>query len=318
MTARSTGTVRYTVTTQSLADRAYTATITGLPTGVTTPDQITIANNTATLTLSGSTTTVAGAATLTLTIEGAVSPAFTLTISAAAVVTPSDNYGGDSGGGGGAPVVNTQVIAETETPLADIISIAPFINGYPDGAFRGADPITREEFINILFKIKNPVALPAADVNNPDFNDVAADRWSYDAIEWAAGAGIIEADANGNFRPGDSLKRSEMAVILTALEGWTETAENTFSDISDNPDRDAILMAVNKGIFEGYPDGTFAPDGTATRYELVTAMVRYLLGSEPADDMWTGIVVTFTDVPLDHWAYKYMALATKGYVQLPG
>ena len=129
--------------------------------------------------------------------------------------------------------------------------------------------------------------------------------------------GITLADSSDNFNPASALLRSDMAVMLTRAEGWTEIAEDIFNDVDDHSVRDYILKAVYAGIFEGYPDGTFRPSGTATRYEMVTALVRYLLGEEPTDDMWEEIVVSFTDVSHTHWAFKYVALATAGYDALP-
>jgi len=155
--------------------------------------------------------------------------------------------------------------------------------------------------------------LPQADTQNPSFNDVAPARWSYNAIEWAAASGIIKADSEGNFRPARPLTRAEIAVMLVKAEGWTKVPENKFSDINDHPYRDDILMAVGAGIFLGYNDGTFKPDGTSTRYEMITALVRYMFGGEPTNEIWNSIPVAFTDITRNHWAYKYVALATAGY-----
>jgi hypothetical protein len=180
--------------------------------------------------------------------------------------------------------------------------------------------MSKEEFVNILFKLKNPEPsgiLPQSDLSVPLFNDVAPDRWSYRAISWAANAGIIEADVNGNFLPAAPVTRAGIVVMLARAEGWTKTAENIFSDIGSHPQRDAILMAVEAGVFRGYPNGTFKPDNAAIRVEVVTAMIRYLLGGEPADDMWKDIPVTFVDISRNHWAYKYLALAAVGYTALP-
>jgi hypothetical protein len=44
----------------------------------------------------------------------------------------------------------------------------------------------------------------------------------------------------------------------------------------------------------------------------VTALVRYLLGGEPADEMWEDIELSFSDVARDFWGYKYIALGVKG------
>ena len=75
------GTVTYPVTTTNIEDGAFEANVANLPAGVTVQGQVTISGNTATLTLAGNTSTVAGAtATLTLTIDGVTSAPFTLTI----------------------------------------------------------------------------------------------------------------------------------------------------------------------------------------------------------------------------------------------
>jgi len=220
----------------------------------------------------------------------------------------------------GPPITDTEQQEEIETeeiPLTEAKIIPAFINGYPDKTIRCSSTMSKEEFVTILFKLKNPDDLPEADTANPTFNDVASDRWSYDAIEWAVQAGIIEADSEGNFQPARPLTRAEIAVMLLKAEGWTEMAENIFSDISEHPHRDDILMAVEAGIFVGYPDETFKPDGTATRAEVITSLVRYMLGGEPADEMWVNKSVIFTDISREHWAYKYVVLATTGFEVLP-
>ena len=81
ITAGTAGTVTFPVTTANIADGSYTVTVANLPTGVAVSGQVTISNNSGTLTLAGNTSTIAGTtSTLTLTIDNATSAAFTLTI----------------------------------------------------------------------------------------------------------------------------------------------------------------------------------------------------------------------------------------------
>ena len=234
--------------------------------------------------------------------------------------------GGGSGGSGGrgggsgtnaiaaiAPEQTPTTIDEPELPLAAPITFAAFIVGFEDNTFRGDVLITREQFVTILFRLKNPRSLPEANKIAPSFNDVAPDRWSYDAVEWASGAGIAAADAFGNFRPDEALTRAEMAVMLVKADKLNEMAEDAFNDLDGHPDRDAILAAVAANIFTGYPDGSFKPDGNTTREEAVTALVRYLLGGEPVDEMWKNLRLSFSDVTKSQWAWKYIALAVNGY-----
>jgi hypothetical protein len=203
-------------------------------------------------------------------------------------------------------------LEEAETPLAQPRGFAVFIQGFEDNTFRGDLLVTREQFVAILYRLNNLQPLPQADETNPSFKDVAVGRWSYNAIEWAKKTGLTEADAEGNFRPADPLTRTDMAVMLVKANNLTEMAEDTFNDLAGHPHRNDILKAVQAKIFTGYPNGTFNPEGSSTRNEAVTALIRYLLGGEPDDEMWQGISLTFSDVPRSAWAYKYIALAVNG------
>ena len=214
-----------------------------------------------------------------------------------------------------APVQGPLVgIIDQRVPLSDFGGFAPFVTGYEDGTFRGNNNTSREEFVFILYNLLNEAEdLPVADADNPSFGDVAPDSWTYDAIEWAYAQEIIVADDEGNFNPADFLTRVDMVVMLVNALSWTEPAENTLTDIDDNPYYDEILIAINAGIVTGYEDGTFRPDDYVIRYEVVTAVVRYWLHGEPADVTWEDIEVPLTDVSRDDWAYKYVALAITGF-----
>jgi len=308
LTTGTAGNVTFVVTTANIVSGA-TIRLNGEPSGVALGTAVTTGDIT-TVTINATAAVAANTYSLTLTIDGITSAAFALTISSAQI--------GFTGGGGSdeppAAAVQEEV-EEPELPLTGLISFAAFIEGYPDNTFQGGNVIVREEFINILFKLKfpNPEERPAASVDKPSFGDVAFDRWSYDAIEWAVEAGIVDVEESGIFEPKRELTRAEMAVMLARAEGWVEISDNIFCDIDDHPAYDDILKAVAAGVFNGYEDGTFRPDVTATRYEMVTALIRYLLGEEPEDDMWKDIDVKFADTPRTHWAFKYLALATAGF-----
>jgi hypothetical protein len=82
LTAGIAGTVTFPVSTVSIGDGIYPASVSSLPAGVTVQGQVTISSNSGTLTLAGNTSTVAGTASaLQLTIDGETSNNFTLVIS---------------------------------------------------------------------------------------------------------------------------------------------------------------------------------------------------------------------------------------------
>jgi hypothetical protein len=65
----------------------------------------------------------------------------------------------------------------------------------------------------------------------------------------------------------------------------------------------------------GYTDGTFRPDNPITRAEFAAVIVR-ALGLEAAAGMLEGVPVGFPDVPANHWANGYIAVASsQGVVQ---
>jgi len=79
---------------------------------------------------------------------------------------------------------------------------------------------------------------------------------------------------------------------------------------------DQISYIGTLGIIRGYPDGNFKPEGNITRAELATLLMRTRMsGDKNVPDSTMEI---FSDVPLSHWALKYVNLAAqtkvvKGY-----
>ena len=64
-------------------------------------------------------------------------------------------------------------------------------------------------------------------------------------------------------------------IVATAVApGVTNAAY--FSDIQDNTHKDAIIHLVNKGLINGYTDGTFRPNKELTNSDVVKLVGRYL------------------------------------------
>ena len=90
----------------------------------------------------------------------------------------------------------------------------------------------------------------------------------------------IQGYEDGSFRPSNSLTRAEAAVILskiltTQMENKTYTSK--FSDV--NPSDwygNYVCFLTEQGIIDGYTDGTFRPDASITRAELVALVAKAL------------------------------------------
>jgi len=122
---------------------------------------------------------------------------------------------------------------------------------------------------------------------------------------------------NGYIRPSANITRAEVATIFFRLiedadraANWTQT--NPFSDVAlENWFNNAISTTTRMGIFQGRPDGTFAPNQAITRGEFAAAVARFaeaigLLSTE--EDLFNDIY--------GHWANAYInAIAAKNWVQ---
>ena len=85
---------------------------------------------------------------------------------------------------------------------------------------------------------------------------------------------------NGKFRPYDGLRRSEAAQILAnALKAdgyaYDPYYPISYTDIGDSWYTEAVRIVSQAGVFQGYSDGTFKPEGKITRVEWVATLRRF-------------------------------------------
>jgi len=103
-------------------------------------------------------------------------------------------------------------------------------------------------------------------------------------------------------------------LVVSMVLGLVGTVSAGFSDVTANKYVDKVTAF---GWMNGYPEGTFKPEGNITRAEAATAIVR-ALGLEAAAQAARGLGTKFGDVPADHWASGYINVCTtkgilKGY-----
>ena len=103
--------------------------------------------------------------------------------------------------------------------------------------------------------------------------DDAADITYTEAVEVLSAIGVLEGDAGG-FRPEDTLKRSEAAKIICALNLTPKTAASLsagsapFADVPVGHWASGyIAEGVQSGILAGVGANQFAPDGQLTGYQ---------------------------------------------------
>lgn len=106
------------------------------------------------------------------------------------------------------------------------------LSGYPDGTFRGNNPITRAEFATISSKFE---ALNKTGVL--PFSDVPSGYWAYESILSAYNNKWVSGYPDGTFVPGNSITRAEVVTIVNRMLGVSQTgakSENTFTDLSED------------------------------------------------------------------------------------
>jgi hypothetical protein len=198
-------------------------------------------------------------------------------------------------GAGVAPLGGTAAAA----PFSDISSHwakanieaavqAKYVSGYPDGSFKPDAKVSRAEFLAIVTRASR---LPVAAAIET-FEDVASNHWAVDAINKGIGMGFINpADFGKTFSPDKALTRAEMvkwlvsglakgdASFVDALRDTRETIlpfTEYFPGKFKEADIPYIAVSRGTGLVGGFPDGSFGPDRTTTRAEVVVLLERYL------------------------------------------
>lgn len=190
-----------------------------------------------------------------------------------------------------------------------------YIKGYPDGTVRPQGTITRAEVATILYRIMDEDCREAYYTTKNSFYDVSSAKWYNTYISTLAKAGVIVDSNNGYFRPDEPITRAELAVMMAQFTATTASTNN-FSDVSRyHWAADEIAVAEKMGWIKGYPDGTFRPDATITRAEMVT-MINRALGRLPSsEDRLVSVsrMTTFPDCTPNDWFYLAVQEAANGH-----
>ena len=107
------------------------------------------------------------------------------------------------------------------------------------------------------------------------FVDVSADAYYYEAVKWAAEAGITGGIGGGLFGSNQPCTRAQIVTFLWRAAGSPEPrVMSSFSDVpADSYYVKAVAWAVENGITTG-TGGGFSPNTTCTRAQSVTFLFR--------------------------------------------
>lgn len=97
-----------------------------------------------------------------------------------------------------------------------------------------------------------------------------------------------------------------LLVFLIGIFMTSYSMANTFSDIDSSWARDDIMQAVDLGLVNGYPDGTFRPDDNINRIEFIIVVNKILNRYIPLDasNIDYSKVYMYSDIESASWALE--------------
>lgn len=122
---------------------------------------------------------------------------------------------------------------------------------------------TQGQILTFLWRAKGEPA-PAASVSDTAYYAKAA--------QWAKEQGLTD-----DFSADADCTRAMVVTYLWKLAGSPQTGASAFTDVpADAPYAQAVAWAVAQGITNGTGNGSFSPDATCTRGQIVTFLYRAL------------------------------------------
>lgn len=154
------------------------------------------------------------------------------------------------------------------------------VTGYSDGTFRPDTPVTRAQFVLMLWRMcGKPAAAKAA-----SFADASAD-WYQDALSWAVEKGYVNGLSDTRFGPDAPITRQQAMAILFRLNGGqsgteltlTGIYEQTFADSTTIASwaKDATWWALYHELVSGVGGSRIAPEANASRAQIAAILLRY-------------------------------------------
>jgi len=155
--------------------------------------------------------------------------------------------------------------------------------------------------VALLFLTGSPV--------HADFSDVSSSHPNATAIDYVETEGIVNGYSDGTYKPDQSINRAEFTKIVVGAAFEYDPSQDpsgydiyalvglNFSDVIDGewyiP---YVRRAVEEGVIEGYPDGTYRPAQTINFVEAAKIIViSFGIETEPGEVWYEPYVVALGD-----------------------
>ena len=193
------------------------------------------------------------------------------------------------------------VIFSKEKP--DDVKYAPaYITGFEDGTFGPNKTMTRAQACTVVARLLAGSDDRVTAAPTTAFSDVDQSAWYYKYVSYCEAKGLLSS-YSGKYEPWGNITRAEFAELVYNMGIVAAGNEKkTFTDVAEShPRYEAIMAAASAGLVGGYADGTFLPDRTITRAQVVT-VINNAYGRHTLSKRYTEYGGIFTDVNNDFWA----------------
>ena len=110
-----------------------------------------------------------------------------------------------------------------------------------------------------------------------DYQDVPADAWFHDDVDYVVEHGMMQGVEKGVFAPQNATTRAQLVTVLYRMAGSPEVAPTAqFQDVPETSwYAKAVAWALENHITTGVTADRFAPNDLVTRQQVVVFLARY-------------------------------------------
>lgn len=153
------------------------------------------------------------------------------------------------------------------------------MNGVNASRFSPDGTLKRAMMVTMLYRMAGSPAVSGGSA----FSDVPSGKWYSDAVQWASANGVVNGVGRDRFAPEAQITREQMASMMMRYAQFNQYNTSKSADLSAFNDAGSISSwalesmkwANAAGLINGRTASTIAPQGTATRAEAATILMRF-------------------------------------------
>ncbi|GGI03351.1 alpha/beta hydrolase-fold protein [Egicoccus halophilus] len=158
-------------------------------------------------------------------------------------------------------------VAFADDPRVELTCLVELglVAGYPDGTYRPALPVSRQQVAAVLTRVLDRLEapLPAGPSPAARLHDV----------------GILQGTTDGDLALARSITRGQLASLVSRALAFADLPleagdPDAFRDLSGGSHDDALAALHAAELLAGYPDGTARAGTTLNRHQLATVLAR--------------------------------------------